>query len=139
MPGQVRPAINHPPAFPSTEPRCSPEISPSGKFDYSVSVFDPFESCESSRPARTSPDAHPPQGKRHAANQDPNKDTRVFVGLGWMSDALGSSDSPNVIGTISSDGIHDDSIEVCFCIRKVHLFACAPPASPQCSLQGNRV
>ena len=56
-----------------------------------------------------------------------------------MSDALGSSDSPNVIGTISSDGIHDDSIEVCFCIREVRLFVCAQPASPQRSLQGNRI
>ena len=138
MPGQVRPTVNHPPAFPSTEPRCSPEISPSGKFDYSVSVFDPFESCESSLTPRPSPDAHPSQGKCHAANQDPNKDTHVFIGLGWMSDALGSSDSPNVVGTISSDGVHDDSIEVCFCIREVRLFACAPPASPQRSLQGNR-
>ncbi|KAJ3010675.1 hypothetical protein NUW54_g2406 [Trametes sanguinea] len=75
----------------------SPELAPSGSRDWSVYVFDPFESQQR---GCTSPSQ------------------AVAVGLGWLSDALRAADSPAIFGTLMCDGIREDGIEVIFSLRE---------------------
>ena len=80
-------------------------------------AIDPLESRESPPAARTfvSLTHQSSIEQRGCSSSTPG----VAVGLGWLSDALRSADPPSVFGTLMSDGIRDDSLEVIFSLREV--------------------
>ncbi|EJF57837.1 hypothetical protein DICSQDRAFT_182967, partial [Dichomitus squalens LYAD-421 SS1] len=55
----------------------------------------------------------------------------VAVGHGWLSDALTNDNSPFILGTLCSDGIYPDSIEVIFSLKQ---FPRPPPSRANSSV-----
>ena len=53
------------------------------------------------------------------ASSLPSSPFSVAVGHGWLSDALNNHNSPYILGTLCSDGIYPDSIEVILLLKEV--------------------
>ena len=116
-------------SFPlSNSQSTSPELVQvhQGKRDYSVYVLDPLEA--------RAPVPSLPSGSRSSTHG-------VATGLGLMSMAMNDPECDiSVTGTISTDGIQEERLEVIFALREVcaraNLFLCPSNLSSTVSIPG---
>ncbi|KAJ3473214.1 hypothetical protein NLI96_g13088 [Meripilus lineatus] len=95
--------------------RSSPELVPDARRDFSIYLLDPLES-HSNAPLLAS--SHPPS---------PHHPQGVAIALGLLSWALrDDAPQPQVTGTVSTDGLGNESLEVIFALRET-----TPVAPPQ--------